>query len=75
VGEVLDVLRGLVADGLTMLLVTHEIRFAREAAGRVLVLDGGKVIEDGAPAAVLDDPQHPRTRAFLGLDRADARRP
>jgi polar amino acid transport system ATP-binding protein len=75
VGEVLDVLRALVADGLTMLLVTHEIRFAREAAGRVLVLDGGKVIEDGAPAAVLDDPQHPRTRAFLGLDRADARRP
>jgi len=72
VGEVLEVLRGLVADGLTMLLVTHEVRFAREASSRVLVLDGGKVIEDGPPAAVLDDPQHPRTRAFLGLPRRDA---
>ncbi len=74
VGEVLEVLRGLVADGLTMLLVTHEVRFAREASSRVLVLDGGKVIEDGSPAAVLDDPDHPRTRAFLGLDPRDPKR-
>ena len=70
VGEVLDVLRGLAHDGLTMLIVTHEMRFAREASHRVLVLHGGAIIEDGPPAAVLDQPQHERTRAFLGLDRA-----
>ncbi|MBK8260991.1 MAG: amino acid ABC transporter ATP-binding protein [Nannocystis sp.] len=69
VGEVLDVLRGLADDGLTMLIVTHEMRFAREASDRVLVLHGGAIIEDGPPAAVIDRPQHERTRAFLGLTR------
>jgi polar amino acid transport system ATP-binding protein len=69
VGEVLDVLRALADDGLTMLVVTHEMRFAREVSHRVLVLHGGAIIEDGPPAAVIDRPQHERTRAFLGLTR------
>ena len=72
VGEVLDVLTALAKGGLTMLVVTHEMRFAREVSDRVLVLHGGAVIEDGAPAEVLDRPQHERTRAFLGLGRAAA---
>jgi polar amino acid transport system ATP-binding protein len=70
VGEVLDVLRALAEGGLTMLIVTHEMRFAKEVSDRVLVLHGGEVIEDGPPAEVLDRPQHERTRAFLGLSRA-----
>ncbi len=69
VGEVLDVLRGLAEDGLTMLVVTHEMRFARDVAHRMLVLHGGQIIEDGPPYRVLDDPQHERTRAFLGRER------
>ena len=69
VGEVLDVLTGLAAGGLTMLVVTHEMRFAREVSHRVLVLHGGTVIEDGPPAEVLDAPKHERTRAFLGMTR------
>lgn len=70
VGEVLDVLTGLAAGGLTMLIVTHEMRFARDVSHRVLVLHGGAVIEDGPPAQVLEQPTHERTRAFLGLTRA-----
>ncbi len=70
VGEVLDVLTALAKGGLTMLVVTHEMRFAREVSDRVLVLHGGAVIEDGPPTEVLDRPQHERTRAFLGLGRA-----
>jgi polar amino acid transport system ATP-binding protein len=69
VGEVLDVLTGLAGGGLTMLVVTHEMRFARDVSDRVLVLHGGSVIEDGPPAEVLLRPQHERTRTFLGLDR------
>jgi ABC-type polar amino acid transport system ATPase subunit len=63
--EVLDVLEGLRGDGLTLLLVTHEIGFARRAADRVAVLDQGRVIEEGTPAEVLDHPRLPRTRQFL----------
>ena len=70
VGEVLDVLRALAEGGLTMMIVTHEMRFAKEVSDRVLVLHGGNVIEDGPPADVLERPQHERTRAFLGLSRA-----
>ena len=70
VGEVLDVLTALAKGGLTMLVVTHEMRFAREVSDRVLVLHGGQVIEDGPPAEVIDRPQHERTRAFLGLGGA-----
>jgi polar amino acid transport system ATP-binding protein len=63
--EVLSVLEGLRRDGITLLMVTHEIGFARRAADRVLVLDGGMVIEEGPPGQVLDQPQAPRTREFL----------
>jgi len=65
VGEVLGTMRDLAAEGLTMLVVTHEVAFAREVADRVVFLDGGVVVESGAPADVLDNPSNPRTRAFL----------
>jgi polar amino acid transport system ATP-binding protein len=65
VGEVLDVMRGLAADGMTMIVVTHEIGFAREVADTVTFMDGGVVVESGSPAQVLGDPQHERTRSFL----------
>lgn len=65
VGDVLKVMRDLADGGLTMLVVTHEIAFAREVADRVLFLDGGKIVEEGKAAEVLSNPQHPRTRDFL----------
>ena len=65
VGEVLTTMRGLAEQGLTMIVVTHEIGFAREAADRVVFMDGGRVVEEGPPEAVLENPQHPRTRSFL----------
>ena len=64
-GEVLSVLEDLNRDGLTLIVVTHEIGFARRAADRVAVLADGKIIEDGPPAQVLDRPQMPRTQKFL----------
>ncbi|MFJ8309212.1 MULTISPECIES: amino acid ABC transporter ATP-binding protein [unclassified Streptomyces] len=65
VGEVLDVIKDLAAAGTTMIVVTHEIGFAREVADTVVFMDGGAVVEQGPPAAVLDAPRHERTRAFL----------
>ncbi|HEX6347272.1 amino acid ABC transporter ATP-binding protein [Umezawaea sp.] len=65
VGEVLDVIKDLAATGTTMIVVTHEIGFAREVADRVVFMDEGVIVEQGPPTAVLDHPQHPRTRAFL----------
>ncbi|WP_424448199.1 amino acid ABC transporter ATP-binding protein [Microbacterium arborescens] len=65
VGEVLDVMRDLAAEGMTMIVVTHEIGFAREVADTVTFMDGGVVVESGPPAQVLGDPEHARTRAFL----------
>ncbi|WP_035798033.1 amino acid ABC transporter ATP-binding protein [Kitasatospora mediocidica] len=65
VGEVLDVIKDLARAGTTMIVVTHEIGFAREVADRVVFMDGGVVVEQGEPGAVLDHPQHERTRAFL----------
>jgi polar amino acid transport system ATP-binding protein len=65
VGEVLDVMRGLAADGMTMVVVTHEIGFAREAADTVAFMDDGVVVETGPPGVVLSHPRHERTRAFL----------
>ena len=65
VGEVLDVIRGLARDGTTLVVVTHEIGFAREVADRVVFLDHGEIVEQGAPAQVLRNPRHPRTRDFL----------
>jgi polar amino acid transport system ATP-binding protein len=75
VGEVLDVLTKLADEGLSMLIVTHEMRFAREVSDRVLVLHGGAIIEDGPPELVLERPQHERTRAFLGMSRGPQERP
>ena len=66
VGEVLAAMRDLAERGLTMIVVTHEIGFAREAADRVVFIDGGIVVEQGPPGEVLANPRHPRTRAFLG---------
>ncbi|MEV0088247.1 amino acid ABC transporter ATP-binding protein [Saccharopolyspora sp. NPDC050642] len=65
VGEVLAVMRDLAAAGQTMVVVTHEIGFAREVADTVVFLDGGEVLETGPPGKVLDDPELPRTRDFL----------
>jgi polar amino acid transport system ATP-binding protein len=65
VGEVLDVMRGLAADGMTMIVVTHEMGFAREVGDTLVFMDEGLVVEAGDPKQVLTDPQHERTRAFL----------
>lgn len=65
VGEVLDVIKDLARAGTTMIVVTHEIGFAREVADTVVFMDDGVVVEQGPPAAVLDDPRHARTRTFL----------
>jgi polar amino acid transport system ATP-binding protein len=65
VGEVLATMRELSATGLTMVVVTHEISFAREAADRVVFMDGGVVVEQGTPEQVIGNPQHERTRSFL----------
>ena len=67
VGDVLGVMRELAAEGMTMIVVTHEIGFAREVATRVVFMDEGVVVEEGPPAAVLDNPKQERTREFLGL--------
>jgi polar amino acid transport system ATP-binding protein len=65
VGEVLDVMRGLADDGMTMIVVTHEMGFAREVGDALVFMDGGVVVESGHPREVLSNPQHERTRAFL----------
>ena len=65
VGEVLDLIKQLADEGMTMVIVTHEMGFAREVASRVLFMDGGKIIEQGPPAEVFDHPKHPRLQEFL----------
>jgi polar amino acid transport system ATP-binding protein len=65
VGEVLDVMRGLAAEGMTMIVVTHEIGFAREVADSLVFMDQGVIVESGPPREVIASPQHERTRAFL----------
>ncbi|WP_410785827.1 amino acid ABC transporter ATP-binding protein [Kribbella sp. C-35] len=65
VGEVLDVIKELARDGSTMVVVTHEIGFAREIADTVVFIDGGRIVESGPPREVLDNPVHERTRAFI----------
>ncbi|WGR93727.1 amino acid ABC transporter ATP-binding protein [Bradyrhizobium sp. ISRA443] len=65
VGEVLSVMRKLADDGMTMVVVTHEMGFARDVADRVLFIDGGVIVEQGAAKSVLNQPQHPRTQDFL----------
>jgi ABC-type polar amino acid transport system ATPase subunit len=65
VGEVLSVMRQLAADGMTMVVVTHEMNFARHVASRALFLHGGKILEEGPPQQIFEDPQNERTRAFV----------
>jgi polar amino acid transport system ATP-binding protein len=65
VGEVLDVMKGLSEDGMTMLVVTHEMGFARRVADRVVFMDGGVIVEEGPPGQVIDAPRHERTQRFL----------
>ena len=65
VGEVLDVMKKLAATGMTMMVVTHEMGFAREVGDKLVFMDGGVIVEEGDPVEVLGNPQHKRTRAFL----------
>ncbi|MFD0695379.1 amino acid ABC transporter ATP-binding protein [Paenibacillus sp. GCM10027628] len=65
VGEVLQVMRNLAQEGMTMIIVTHEMGFARDVADRVVVMDGGVILEEGAPSAIFTNPSHPRTQTFL----------
>lgn len=65
VGEVLDLMRSLAKEKLTMVIVTHEMGFAREVASRVLFMDGGNIVEDGTPDEVFGNPKHPRLKEFL----------
>jgi polar amino acid transport system ATP-binding protein len=67
VGEVLDVMRGLAHDGMTMMVVTHEMSFAREVADRVVFMDDGVVVEEGSPDEMLTNPKAERTRRFLRM--------
>jgi polar amino acid transport system ATP-binding protein len=65
VGDVLDVMRELANSGMTMVVVTHEISFAREVGDSLVFMDGGVVVESGKPREVLTNPQHQRTKSFL----------
>jgi polar amino acid transport system ATP-binding protein len=66
VGEVLDVMKKLAAEGMTMVVVTHEMGFAKEVGNRVIFMDEGQVIEEGCPTEIFTNPKHPRTKDFLG---------
>ena len=66
VGEVLDVMRALAGSGVTMMVVTHEMGFARQVADRVIFMDSGRIVEVGTPADIFDTPREERTRNFLG---------
>ncbi|WP_078596032.1 amino acid ABC transporter ATP-binding protein [Evansella clarkii] len=65
VGGVLEVMKDLAKEGMTMVIVTHEMGFAREVADRVIFMDGGYIVEEGKPEEIFDNPQHERTQAFL----------
>ena len=65
IGEVLDAMRAMAEEGMTMMIVSHEMGFIREAADRILFLDGGLIIEEGTPDQIFSDSQHPRTQEFL----------
>jgi len=66
VKEVLDVMKNLAAEGMTMIVVTHEMGFAREVGDRVVFMDGGYIVEEGTPKEIFSNPQNERTKAFLG---------
>ena len=65
VGEVLEVMKDLAREGMTMVVVTHEMGFAREVADRVIFMDEGQIVEEGTPSEIFNNPQHPRTQDFL----------
>jgi ABC-type polar amino acid transport system ATPase subunit len=65
IGEVLEVMRELAREGMTMIVVSHEMGFAREVADRIVMMDEGRVIEEGPPEAIFAAAEHPRTRLFL----------
>ena len=65
VGEVLEVMKELARDGMTMVVVTHEMGFAKEVGNRVIFMDEGKILEEGSPSLIFDNPQHPRLQDFL----------
>src|SRR5699024_1217834 len=65
VGEVLDLIKQLAEEGMTMVIVTHEMGFAREVATRVLFMDEGQIMEDNSPEELFSNPKHPRTKSFL----------
>jgi ABC-type polar amino acid transport system ATPase subunit len=65
IGEVLDVMKELAREGMTMVVVSHEMGFAREVADRVVFIDDGQVVEEGVPDTLFANPQHERTQAFL----------
>ena len=65
VGEVLDVMKNLASEGMTMVVVTHEMGFAREVGSRVVFMDGGKIVEQGTPSDIFENPQSPRLKEFL----------
>lgn len=67
VGEVLNTIKSLAEDGTTMILVTHEIGFAREVATRILFMDGGRIAADGTPKEIIDNPENPRLKQFLNF--------
>jgi ABC-type polar amino acid transport system ATPase subunit len=73
VGEVLAVMRELAHDGMTMIVVTHELSFVREVADRVIFMDKGVIAEDGTPHEVLDNPRTERAKAFLARTRSEDR--
>lgn len=66
VGDVLDVLRQFAEQGRTMVVVTHEMAFAKEVADRIVFFEGGRIVEQGPPTQIFESPRHPRTKAFLG---------
>ena len=65
IGEILEVIKGLAAERMTMVIVTHEIGFARDVADHIIFIDGGVIVEEGPPEEVIGNPQNERTRAFL----------
>ena len=67
VGEVLNIIRQLAEEDSTMILVTHEIRFARNVASRILFMDEGRIAVDGSPEEIIDHPENPRLRQFLNF--------
>ncbi|MBQ7729505.1 MAG: amino acid ABC transporter ATP-binding protein, partial [Spirochaetales bacterium] len=66
VGEVLSVIKELAETGMTMVIVTHEMGFAREVGKKVIFMDSGKIVEDGTPKQIFENPQSPRLKDFLG---------